>query len=73
MSRPSSSRRHSLKVLVARLAIAAVAALTLPKNTSIDIGIAGYDKCYGKGRVDALRAVTQTTTAVHEANGCSDY
>ncbi|MBA2570719.1 MAG: S8 family serine peptidase [Chloroflexi bacterium] len=43
------------------------------KNTSIDIGISGYDKCYGKGRVDALRAVTHTTTAVHEANGCSDY
>lgn len=43
------------------------------KQTTIDIGVQGYDKCYGKGRVDALRAIQNTTTPVHRSSGCSDY
>jgi subtilisin family serine protease len=31
-------------------------------RTAIDIGAKGYDKCFGNGRIDALRAVQNDTT-----------
>jgi subtilisin family serine protease len=43
------------------------------KATAIDIGRAGVDKCYGSGRVDALRAVRNTTSSAFRASGCDDY
>jgi hypothetical protein len=43
------------------------------KQTVVDIGRRGYDKCYGHGRVDAVRAVKNTTTTVYQPSGCSDY
>lgn len=42
--------------------------------TTIDIGLEGYDKCFGNGRVDALRAVLHDTSALSEANPlCPEY
>ncbi len=32
------------------------------RRTTIDIGAKGYDKCFGYGRIDALRAVRNTTS-----------
>jgi subtilisin family serine protease len=37
------------------------------RNTAIDIGAAGYDECFGKGRVDALRAVNNVQTYRYDA------
>jgi lantibiotic leader peptide-processing serine protease len=43
--------------------------------TAIDIGLAGYDECFGNGRVDALRAVTRNTSAAYDASApfCPEY
>lgn len=35
------------------------------QQTTVDIGLPGYDECFGNGRIDALRAVTKTR-ASHE-------
>ena len=35
-------------------------------QTAVDIGVKGRDKCFGYGRIDALRAVTRTTTHVFD-------
>jgi subtilisin family serine protease len=43
------------------------------KATAIDIGIRGNDKCYGHGRVDALRAVRNNTSSSYRASDCVDY
>ncbi len=45
------------------------------RTTTIDIGTKGYDKCYGYGRIDALRAVTNKTRYVRDmsATTCTDY
>ena len=32
------------------------------QSTTIDLGTKGYDKCFGYGRIDALRAVTNDTS-----------
>ncbi|MEP7361123.1 MAG: S8 family serine peptidase [Chloroflexota bacterium] len=44
------------------------------RTTTVDIGTKGYDKCYGYGRIDALRAVTNTTRYRRDttATGCTD-
>lgn len=38
------------------------------QGTTIDIGLDGYDECFGHGRVDALRAVLHDTSDLSEAN-----
>jgi subtilisin family serine protease len=38
------------------------------QSTTIDIGAKGYDKCFGYGRIDALRAVRNTTTRVRDTS-----
>jgi lantibiotic leader peptide-processing serine protease len=45
------------------------------QGTAIDIGLAGYDECFGNGRIDALRAVTHDTSAAYDASApfCPEY
>jgi subtilisin family serine protease len=45
------------------------------KATTVDIGRRGYDKCFGEGRIDALRAVRNTTTDVFDRTAplCPEY
>jgi subtilisin family serine protease len=45
------------------------------QGTAVDIGLRGYDECFGNGRIDALRAVTKTTTRAYDASvpGCPEY
>ena len=44
-------------------------------GTVVDIGLRGYDECFGFGRIDALRAVTKTTTVVYDSSAppCPEY
>ena len=44
-------------------------------GTVIDQGLPGYDECFGYGRIDALRAVTGTTSRVYDgtAPSCPEY
>jgi hypothetical protein len=37
------------------------------QSTAIDIGLRGYDECFGYGRIDALRAVRNDTSRVGES------
>jgi subtilisin family serine protease len=43
------------------------------QSTTVDIGLKGYDECYGNGRVDALKAVTHDTSALYEPKACIHY
>jgi subtilisin family serine protease len=44
------------------------------QSTTVDLGLPGYDECFGNGRVDAFRAVTHDTSQVSEANPpCPEY
>jgi hypothetical protein len=45
------------------------------KATTIDVGTKGYDKCYGYGRIDALRAARNLTSYSRDLSqtGCSEY
>jgi subtilisin family serine protease len=45
------------------------------KGSSVDIGLQGYDECFGYGRIDALRAVTKQTSTVYDpaAPACPEY
>jgi subtilisin family serine protease len=47
----------------------------LLESTAVDIGLPGYDTCFGNGRIDALRAVTNDTSAAHDgaAPFCPEY
>jgi lantibiotic leader peptide-processing serine protease len=46
----------------------------LLQGTAVDIGLRGYDECFGQGRIDALRAVTgDTSRAVAETPLCPEY
>jgi subtilisin family serine protease len=47
----------------------------LLQNTAIDIGLRGYDECFGNGRIDALRAVTADTSTAADpsAPDCPEY
>jgi subtilisin family serine protease len=36
--------------------------------TTVDIGLEGYDECFGHGRIDALRAVRHETSTAREVN-----
>jgi subtilisin family serine protease len=43
--------------------------------SAIDIGLSGYDECFGNGRIDALRAVLHDTSALYDATApfCPEY
>ena len=45
------------------------------QSTAVDIGLSGYDECFGNGRIDALRAVTQDTSSMQDAAApdCPEY
>jgi subtilisin family serine protease len=45
------------------------------QGTTVDIGLPGYDECFGNGRIDALRAVLHDTSAVYDATApfCPEY
>ena len=44
------------------------------QSTTIDIGLRGYDKCFGNGRIDALRAVQHDTSNAYQPNPpCPEY
>ncbi len=43
--------------------------------TAVDIGLLGYDECFGHGRINALRAVKNDRTVVRDATApnCPEY
>lgn len=45
------------------------------QGTAVDIGLSGYDECFGNGRIDALRAVRKDTSRLHDASApfCPEY
>jgi len=45
------------------------------QGSAVDIGLPGYDECYGNGRIDALRAVRKLTEHAFDASipGCPEY
>ncbi|MEA2677100.1 MAG: lantibiotic leader peptide-processing serine protease [Chloroflexota bacterium] len=45
------------------------------RATVVDIGTKGYDKCYGYGRIDALRVVNNDTSYKRDLSqvGCTEY
>jgi hypothetical protein len=44
-------------------------------GSTVDIGLPGYDECFGNGRIDALRAVTKQTSAAYDTSppACPEY
>ena len=47
----------------------------LLQGTAVDIGLPGYDECFGNGRIDAFRAVTGATSSLRDpsAPNCPEY
>ncbi|HXF97185.1 MAG TPA: S8 family serine peptidase [Gaiellaceae bacterium] len=47
----------------------------LLQASAVDQGLAGYDECFGNGRVNALRAVTGDTSTLYDAAApfCPEY
>jgi subtilisin family serine protease len=45
------------------------------QGSVVDIGLSGYDECFGHGRIDALRAVTHDTSKAYDAAAphCPEY
>jgi hypothetical protein len=45
------------------------------QSTTVDIGLKGYDKCFGHGRINALRAVKHDTSRVYDTTApfCPEY
>lgn len=44
------------------------------QSTTIDIGLRGYDECFGNGRIDALRAVQHDTSNLYQLSPpCPEY
>lgn len=45
------------------------------QGTTIDQGLAGYDECFGHGRIDALRAVMHDTSKLYDSTApfCPEY
>jgi subtilisin family serine protease len=45
------------------------------QSTAIDIGLPGYDECFGNGRIHALRAVLHDTSKAYDASAphCAEY
>jgi subtilisin family serine protease len=48
---------------------------SLLQASAIDIGLGGYDECFGNGRIDALRAVTKNTSRAYDSSApsCPEY
>jgi subtilisin family serine protease len=48
---------------------------SLLQASAIDIGLPGYDECFGNGRIDALRAVTGDTSGAYDPTApfCPEY
>ena len=48
---------------------------SLLEATAVDIGLAGYDECFGNGRIDALRAVTGDASPSSDPSAppCPEY
>jgi subtilisin family serine protease len=48
---------------------------SLLQSSAVDIGLKGYDECYGNGRIDALRAVRGQTGFAFDATipNCPEY
>jgi hypothetical protein len=44
-------------------------------TTAVDIGKRGYDECFGHGRIDAKRAVSNLTNRLYDAKApfCPEY
>jgi len=51
------------------------AVTSILQRTAIDIGLPGYDECFGNGRIDAARAVAKDTSAAYDASApaCPEY
>jgi subtilisin family serine protease len=45
------------------------------QSTTVDIGLKGYDECFGNGRINALRAVLHDTSRVYDGSAppCPEY
>jgi len=44
------------------------------QSTTVDIGLRGYDECFGHGRIDALRAVQHDTSNLFATTPhCPEY
>ena len=45
------------------------------ERSAVDIGLAGYDTCFGNGRIDALRAIERDVLARFDATArhCPEY
>ena len=45
------------------------------QSSAVDIGLPGYDECFGHGRIDAARAVQKQTSPVYDASApaCPEY
>ena len=45
------------------------------RRSAVDIGLTGYDTCFGNGRIDALRAVEQDFSVRYDASApfCPEY
>ncbi|HET7676371.1 MAG TPA: S8 family serine peptidase [Candidatus Limnocylindrales bacterium] len=45
------------------------------QSTTVDIGLRGYDECFGHGRIDAARAVAHDTAGAYDASApfCPEY
>jgi lantibiotic leader peptide-processing serine protease len=46
------------------------------QSTTVDIGLKGYDECFGNGRINALRAVKHNTSTVRDPDPlatCPEY
>ena len=48
---------------------------TILKRSAVDLGLPGYDTCFGHGRIDALRAVERDFSARSDASAphCPEY
>jgi subtilisin family serine protease len=48
---------------------------SLMQATAVDIGLVGYDECFGNGRIDALRAVTGDMSNAYDSSApfCAEY
>jgi subtilisin family serine protease len=48
---------------------------TYLQGSTVDIGLSGYDECFGHGRIDALRAVQKSTSKAFDATApnCPEY
>jgi subtilisin family serine protease len=63
------------KLVSGDVKLAPDAAQSRLQSTVVDQGLPGYDECFGHGRVDALRAVTNDTSSVYDATApfCPEY